>query len=314
MNSVRRIFDGSRVGQKIVANIYTPLSPSKAAKQFTLILTHANGFHKELWEPTLERLFKSPHSSWTIAQAIALDGYNHGDSAIMNRNSIMDETESPWFLNARDILSVIEQVKAQIHVQNIIGIGHSWGASSLLLTEIMFPSTFRGLIITDPVLFQTSVKNSKLREMTLKRRCKWSSKEDARNYFEPHTFFKTWDKRILDLHIRYGLENIASKWMLKCRPINEAAVFAGAFEASPYATNNLSHVKCPTLFLTGELSLPSPPDYIKLITKDMSDCQHVVMDGKGHLLLHEDPDRTADCYLQFLHKLASKIPGSDANL
>ncbi|KAJ2649821.1 hypothetical protein IWW40_002832 [Coemansia sp. RSA 1250] len=312
MNTVRRVFDGSRVGQKIAANIYTPLIPHKAAKQFTLLLTHANGFHKELWEPTLERLFGS-QSGWSIAQAIALDGYNHGDSAILNRDSIKDETESPWFLNARDILSVIGQLKAPNHMQTIIGIGHSWGASSLLLAEILSPSTFQSLIITDPVLFQKPARNEKLREMTMKRRCEWSSEKDARDYFEPHAFFKLWDKRILDLHIQHGLEHVADKWVLKCRPTNEAAVFAGAFEASPYATNKLPEVKCPTLFLTGETSLPSPPHYIKLITKDMVDCRHVVMDGVGHLLLHEDPDRTADYYADFLDKLALELPAS-ANL
>ncbi|KAJ2450518.1 hypothetical protein EV183_004226 [Coemansia sp. RSA 2336] len=310
MNSVRRVFDGSRAGQKIVANIYTPASSRTTARRFTLLLTHANGFHKELWEPTLERLFNA-QSNWTIAQAIALDGYNHGDSAILNRDSIKDEAESPWFLNAQDILSVLEQLKP---LENLVGIGHSWGASSLLLAELLSPSTFRSLIITDPVLFAKPVRNEKLRGMTLKRRCEWPSIRDARNYFEPHEFFKRWDSRILDLHIRRGLEKVEGKWMLKCRPVNEAAVFAGAFEASPFATKNLFKVQCPTWFLTGETSLPSPPDYIRLITKDMPDCQHVVMDGVGHLLLHEDPDRTADYYVQFLNELALKVPASDANL
>ncbi|KAJ1831791.1 hypothetical protein LPJ63_004014, partial [Coemansia sp. RSA 2711] len=258
MNTAKRVFDGSRAGQKIAANIYTsPIAAGGGGKRITLLLAHANGFHKELWEPTLERMFqRASPGDYHIAQAVALDGYNHGDSAILNRASISGEHESPWFLHARDILAVVRQ----LNVPNIIGIGHSWGASSLLLAEILEPRTFAALVATDPVLMAKPDGNPTLRDITLKRRFEWADERAARAYFEPHPFFKIWHPRILDLYITHGIERtVESKLVLKCRPVNEAAVYAGAFSASPYATKRLAQVQCPTAFLTGEISGPSPP-------------------------------------------------------
>ncbi|KAJ2502863.1 hypothetical protein GGH96_000733 [Coemansia sp. RSA 1972] len=312
MDTVRRVFDASRAGQKIVANVYRSATPPKQTKQVTLLLAHANGFHKELWEPTLARMF-SHKGDWCIDQAVALDSYNHGDSAITNRSSISEETDSPWFLNARDLLAVVEQLNSP---HPVVGIGHSWGASSLLLAEIMSPHTFAGLVATDPVLFRKPTENAKLREITMKRRAAWSNIQTARSYFEPHAFFSLWDPRILDLHIKHGLETVfdENKLVLKCRPVNEAAVYAGALHASPFATEHLWKIQCPVAFLTGEKSPMCPPAHVKDITKDIGDCVRVVMPGAGHLLVHEDPDATADHYVRILDEFVPKMRPRSANL
>ncbi|KAJ1953606.1 hypothetical protein GGI12_005978 [Dipsacomyces acuminosporus] len=307
MEVASHVFNASRKGQKLVANIYTPAS--RAAGQgrcITLLVTHANGFHKEIWEPALQRLFEYQGKGWFIDRAIALDGYNHGDSAVINRTSIKDETVSLWFENARDIVGVVRQLGSP---RNIVGLGHSWGASSLLLAEIISPLTFASLIITDPVLFPEVQRKVPVADVTLKRPCEWDSMEKARAYFEPHPFFRVWDKRILDLHLKYGLERLedSGRVVLKCRPINEAAVFKGSVYTSPFAMNNLWKVRCPTAFLTGETSPVAHPDYIAKIIKPMADVRHVVMEGAGHLLVHEQPDQTADIYAQLLDGLAPKI-------
>ncbi|KAJ2865446.1 hypothetical protein GGH94_002215 [Coemansia aciculifera] len=318
MQVARRIFDASRKGQRIVVNIYSATeaisSNSGEKTRLTLLLAHANGFHKELWEPTLERVFAHRSESWYIDQAIALDSYNHGDSAIANRSFIDSEEFSPWTENARDILAILAQLGSS---RNIVGVGHSWGASSLLLAEIMAPSSFANLIITDPVLHSGSDQSANaLAKLTLKRRYQWSTAEEARQYFNNHPFFRIWDQRIIDLHLRYGLEQVGEdeSLILKCRPSNESAVYSGSRDDSPHAMQNLAKVQCPVAFLTGETSEQSPPTHIARITENMVDCRHVVMDDVGHLLLHQDPDRTADRYVEFLDGFVSKKPRPTANL
>ncbi|KAJ1820674.1 hypothetical protein LPJ56_001270 [Coemansia sp. RSA 2599] len=317
MQVAKHVFDGSRKGQKIAANIYSSsTAPANGSKRLTLLLSHANGFHKEMWEPTLERLFSQQNGIWSIAKAVAIDGYNHGDSAILNRKQIDREDFSPWFMNARDILAVVRQLQedeqktkrssADIS-SSIVGIGHSWGAASLLLSEIMSPLTFSSLIITDPVLFPKVTWNRDYAKMTLKRRWQWKDEAEAKAYFEPHPFFGIWDKRCLDLHIKHGLESIDDQLVLKCRPNNEAAVFSGAAYASPFATRNLWRVRCPTGFVIGEKSQQSPAKYIGQITADMVDCRLVVLEGLGHLLVQESPDRAADSYAKLLDQLVPRI-------
>ncbi|KAJ2828297.1 hypothetical protein FBU31_002953 [Coemansia sp. 'formosensis'] len=308
MQVARRVFNASRKGQKIVANIYSAAeanSRSGKSTGLTLLLAHANGFHKELWEPTLERVFAHRSESWYIDQAIAFDSYNHGDSAIANRSSIDSEELSPWTENAQDILAILEQLGSS---RNIVGVGHSWGASSLLLAETMAPSSFVNLIITDPVLHSGSEQSaSALAKITLRRRYQWNTIEEAQQYFNNHPFFRVWDQRIIDLYMRYGLEQIEDgSLVLKCRPINESAVYLGSIVDSPHATQNLPNVQCPVAFLTGETSNQTPPDHIAKITENMVNCRCVVMDDVGHLLLHQDPDQTADRYVEFLDGFVSK--------
>ncbi|KAJ1860068.1 hypothetical protein LPJ73_001542 [Coemansia sp. RSA 2703] len=308
MQVARRIFEGSRRGQKIVANIYSSPSakPANETKRLTLLLTHANGFHKEIWEPTLQKLFSHQSTHWTIDRAIALDGYNHGDSAIENRAVIAEESYAPWFMHARDILAVVRQLE-QSGAQKIVGIGHSWGAASLLLSELMSPLTFASLVITDPVLMSKVAWHPDFVAKTMKRRWQWSDVDQAKEYFESHPFFRIWDARILDLHIRHGLEQTENGLALKCRPNNEAAVYAGAAYASPFATRNLWRVQCPTAFLTGETSQQSPRKHIERITAGMKDCRHIVMEGAGHLLVHEKPDTTAEHYASFLDEMVPRF-------
>jgi hypothetical protein len=54
---------------------------------FSLILTHGTGFLKELWEPTIERIFMTENAKpdgLRIREAWAIDAPNHGDAAALN--------------------------------------------------------------------------------------------------------------------------------------------------------------------------------------------------------------------------------------
>ena len=70
---------------------WVPEFESNDADAATLVLAHATGFHKELWEPVLEELYdQMAVSSGTdsfvpkIRDAWAIDCPSHGESAILN--------------------------------------------------------------------------------------------------------------------------------------------------------------------------------------------------------------------------------------
>jgi pimeloyl-ACP methyl ester carboxylesterase len=52
----------------------------------TLILAHGTGFHKEIWEPIIERIFleNAKPGGLRIRDAWAIDAPNHGDAAALN--------------------------------------------------------------------------------------------------------------------------------------------------------------------------------------------------------------------------------------
>lgn len=54
---------------------------------FTLMLTHGTGFHKEVWEPIIERIFATANAKpdgLRIRGAWAIDAPNHGDAGTLN--------------------------------------------------------------------------------------------------------------------------------------------------------------------------------------------------------------------------------------
>jgi hypothetical protein len=57
----------------------------------TLIFLHATSFHKETWEPTIERLFQIaslPTNALKIREAWAIECPNHGQSALLNEKAL----------------------------------------------------------------------------------------------------------------------------------------------------------------------------------------------------------------------------------
>jgi hypothetical protein len=78
-----------------VKRYWVPEFESKDADAATLVLAHATGFHKELWEPVLEELYdqmavssRTNSSVPKIRDAWAIDCPNHGESAVLNEETL----------------------------------------------------------------------------------------------------------------------------------------------------------------------------------------------------------------------------------
>jgi pimeloyl-ACP methyl ester carboxylesterase len=129
------------------------------ANGFTIILLHGTGFHKELWEPTIDDLFallsqgglgSEIRDVWTI------DSPNHGDSAILNEQAMkFHETVCEYYTFAESFcethITVYIKVRADdygkaIHAflngygtgldvdfsgRKLIAVGHSAGCTAL---------------------------------------------------------------------------------------------------------------------------------------------------------------------------------------
>ncbi|ORX74780.1 alpha/beta-hydrolase [Linderina pennispora] len=225
MKHTRHIFDGARAGQKIAANVYQSTAPDTTGHGITLLLTHANGFHKELWEPVLEQIFSAQATrSWHVTRAIAMDWWNQGDSAALNPDMPGGPLHARWFDYARDILAVVRQLGVR---KNLVGIGHSWGAANLQLAEIMSPLTFAGLFLVEPATPTeiTPEQSESLAAVVRKRRFQWKSMEDAHAHFENHSFAESWNKRMLGLFIQHGfIHGIASPCSSACQVLRPMAL------------------------------------------------------------------------------------------
>ncbi|KAH9814654.1 hypothetical protein DFH28DRAFT_894230 [Melampsora americana] len=155
----------------------------------TLILSHANGLHKETWEPMLSFLLHSPESD-LIDEIWSLDCVNQGDSAILNQDSLGERFY--WADTSRDLLQFIisylperengmnrlpmnlsKQVLNQSSLLNLDSkssfslthtkpihwrgrkiclIGHSLGGNASALAVSSLPELFNSVIFVDPVI------------------------------------------------------------------------------------------------------------------------------------------------------------------
>ena len=102
---------GSSDGVIISAHDYGGRGP-------TIIFCHATGFHGRYWDPICKQLSSDFH-------CVSLDFRGHGNSSLPLGTSLS------WVGMAEDLLSVVDQ----LDLDPALAVGHSMGASSILLAE-----------------------------------------------------------------------------------------------------------------------------------------------------------------------------------
>ncbi|KAA1088914.1 hypothetical protein PGT21_012790 [Puccinia graminis f. sp. tritici] len=232
----------------------------------TLILVHANGLHKETWEPMLAHLLVSPAAK-KVQEIWAIDSAQYGDSAILNRSNlglIVDLAD--W---ARDVLnfifsylpdqsssrSTIPTVLPQLECPNSsffrldkssspprpqsinwrnrkLGlIGHSMGGTSATLAATSIPEIFHHVILVDPAMAPFENLHLQLPNYVysaIRRRDQWENADVAFEKFtERRGPLSLWDPQALHRYVKYALET-THLTKLKCNKLHEASCASDA--------------------------------------------------------------------------------------
>lgn len=92
----------------------------------------------------------------------------------------------------------------------LIGVGHSMGGCQLTNLSLMHPRLFETLVLVDPVIQrQVSVSgNVTPAHASARRRDRWPSREDAAKSMLKSKFYQSWDPRVFDRWIQYGLRDL----------------------------------------------------------------------------------------------------------
>ncbi|OAV99340.1 hypothetical protein PTTG_04581 [Puccinia triticina 1-1 BBBD Race 1] len=244
----------------------------------TLILTHANGFHKETWEPMLAHLLLSPGGR-KIKEIWALDCANHGDSAILNRSTL--GLNFDWADNARDLLNFVLLYLPEQHSSdsslpmvlppldcphpqllqldkspplNTCGpvcwrhrrlglMGHSLGGCASMLAVTSIPELFAEVTLVDPAIAPTHGTDIsaaiRLVSLAVTRQNEWESRAAALKKFRTNkTFYGRWDPLVLKRYVEHALES-DQLVKLKCNKLHEASVFTQCHGRGPEAYHRL---------------------------------------------------------------------------
>ncbi|KAG0073921.1 hypothetical protein BGZ92_003629 [Podila epicladia] len=310
--TVRQSVPSSTPPFQLACNIYTRIAPSQTNESSPpMIFTHANGFHKEIWEPVIARM--SPR--WTSGPMYAFDCRNQGDSAVLNKD-ILEKTFD-WYSYAYDILKIVDT----FGLKKTIGVGHSFGASAFILAEIIRPGTFSAIVAVDPTNFPREIymnlplEDHPMGQLTLKRRDSWKSKIEAKANLLQKKFFKVWHPEALESYVEYGMMDVVNAdgstgVTLKCPKFQEAITFAHIGTGLHDSFEGMAKLDIPVHLLVGEISdikqvnahSSSQPEIVQMKFDLLKNGKLDIVKGAGHLLTLEKPQESADLISAFLDR------------
>lgn len=91
----------------------------------------------------------------------------------------------------------------------LIGVGHSFGGNALVNVSLLNPRMLSTLVLLDPVIsgFSSTPEGnaSGPANMSIYRRDVWPSRDVATASFRKSPFYQTWDQRVLDRWVKFGL-------------------------------------------------------------------------------------------------------------
>ena len=247
-----------------------------------LLMVHGTSLHGRCWAPVATAL---PDGFWPLG----LDIRGHGASAPSADGGYA------WERFASDILRAVDGLG--LEAVELLGVGHSAGAASLLMAEAMRPGTFNRLWAWEPIM---SVPGSDLREgrsgqlaaRARKRRSQFASLDEAREYLQGRGMFAEFSPEGLEAYLSGAFTDDGHGGLqLACSPEVEARVYETAPEHRAWEA--LASVRCPVRLLRGEQSPAVPPAHLEAMAGRLPRCETAVWPGNGHFGPFQHPREVA---------------------
>ncbi|KAF5384362.1 hypothetical protein D9615_003153 [Tricholomella constricta] len=295
----------------------------------TLVFAHGTGFHKEQWEPTMDDLYAlmdGNDGSVKVREMWSIDAPNHGDAAILNEHVLQwgYEPVFGWEEYARSIHAFLTGfgtgVDVDFSTHRLVGLGHSMGAASLLLSLGYSPVLKFDSLILCELMAMASKYTGKPSEMLVNgaanRRDIWSSLDEAYRLLKGRPAWKVWDDRVLRIFVKDGMRKLPTAdypdktegVTLKCSRIQETACYRDPVGATrAYRLLGPMARRLPLHLIYGAIN-----DYLPQAVKDdvvenavggpenLASLSRV--EGAGHLIMQMNPKGLA----QKIHDALSK--------
>ncbi|KAI0030391.1 hypothetical protein K488DRAFT_54342 [Vararia minispora EC-137] len=303
----------------ITAKRYSePQYPPLDNCSLTLICLHSTSFPKEVWEPTLDSLFRISRDSRSpvqIREAWVIECPNHGSSAVLNEDYFCHPAHSGRFGCRKYGLAVhrfltsgpFSQLK---HPGSLALVGHSLGAVASCFLRVLEPRLkFRLHIIIEPAM--TAGSGSAIHFLEFRRRAVvgayerrdvWPSREEARVAFKR----SGWDSRVLDSFLEFGLRDHSGRRdarmsysgvTLACTRDEEAGMYKdidGPLDSVPLLKSICKEGPVHAIF--GEIADFIPVQTREALCDPTSGCKFAsfsIMKDIGHIIPQVAPDRLA---------------------
>ena len=255
------------------------------------LLLHGTGFVAEVWTEVAAALA----ADYTV---YALDRRGHG----LSHKPAADRYHFQDF--AEDVCTVIER----LDLHDIYGIGHSAGATDLLLAARLLPGRFARLFAMEPTMMDPRAPRAgSLSEMAqasvqgaLRRRAEFESADALFQRLRTAPAFAPWTEPSLWAYVHHGFAKLENgRVRLHCTPEIESALLLPIFQAmeqiytgddrgNPFAW--LSDIDCPVCIATAEQSWPVYQEMAAHAAALMPHASRWTFDGVGHCVAQEAPE------------------------
>lgn len=255
------------------------------------LLLHGTGFVAEVWSEVALALA----ADYTV---YALDRRGHG----LSHKPPADRYHFQDF--AEDVRVVVER----LDLHGIYGIGHSAGATDLLLATKLMPDRFARLFVMEPTVMDPyTPRPGSLSEMlsasvqgALRRRAEFDSADVLFQRLRAAPAFAPWTAPSLWAYVRHGFTELDDGRMrLRCTPEIESAlllpivqameqVYTGDGRGNPFSW--LADISCPVCIATAEQSGPVYKMMAARAAALMPHASQQIFDGVGHCVAQEAPE------------------------
>lgn len=254
------------------------------------LLLHGTSFCADVWD----ELARDLASDYRV---IALDRRGHGEShkPAADRYHFVDY--------ASDICRIVDALA----LDGIYGIGHSAGATDLLLAAKLLPERFTRLFVMEPTAMDPrTARDAELSEGgrlsvegVLRRQAEFASFDAAYTRFRAAPAFANWTEASLSTFLRRGFAELeGGRLRLRCTPDVESAVlrpivetmeqvYKGDGRGNPFM--GFAEIGCPVRITTSEKSRQIYKDMAARAASLIPDVTRQQFDGVDHCVVQEAP-------------------------
>ena len=245
-----------------------------------LYLLHATGFCGALWDPIARALCDE-----FAPRAIDVRGHGRSDKP---------DAAYPWSVLADDLLDWLEREASE----QVFALGHSSGATVILLAAARAPERFARILLVDPSLLRPTAERDEaersdpfgLATRARRRRVEFASQDELRAALRPRPPYGLFRQDVFELFCAHAVETLAGgRVRLRCPAEIESRVYAGAAAIDPW--QELGRIRARTRFLIPALS-GLRPELRALLPQVLPHAEIVPVPGT-HFLALENPDLVA---------------------
>ncbi|KAK0441252.1 Alpha/beta hydrolase family-domain-containing protein [Desarmillaria tabescens] len=295
MNVTEFIIDTYSTGTPLVSTAKRYRPSAVIEEGYILIFAHGTGFHKEHWEPIIERLYAY---GGAIVEAWTIDSQTHGAAATLNRDAIDEPGFTYSSYHYAEACANLYKTHLNGTRHPVVLIGHSAGAASIALVPSFcgksITQPFSALILVEPAIWPGSmigIADSPAYKLACvsipRRRTNWESRDAVRKDLGRRAPWGIWDRRILDLYVEHGFEEDKEGVSLRCQL-------------------DKTRKKVPVHIVYGERNDLFTREKQDSLLRGRKFASVTRIPGAGHLVVQEAPDAVGDVLLRILEELGNQ--------